>query len=153
MAVMRDRPCGGANFLVSFSGAGAGDARAAAAGFCEVIFPQFTFDPADAHAAGALQREGTESPGAAGGQRLILKRGVIGNLDLYAWWNKARRGRASRRRTVKIELLGEDQTTVVLTWHFRNARPVSLSYSPLRAVEGGIVIETLELAFDNMEMS
>ena len=78
---------------------------------------------------------------------------MIGHLDLYAWWNKARRGRAPRRRTVKIELLGEDQITVVLTWHFRNARPVSLSYSPLRAVEGGIVVETLELAFDNMEMS
>ncbi len=131
---MRDRPCGGANFLVGF---GAGDARAASAGFSEVIFPTFTLEPGD--------------PGA--GQSLVLKRGVTGSLDLYAWWNKARRGKAPQRRSVKVELLGEDQTSVVLTWHFRNARPVSLSYSPLNALEGSIVIETLELAFDRMEMA
>ena len=78
---------------------------------------------------------------------------MTGSLDLYAWWNKARRGKAPQRRSVKVELLGEDQTSVVLTWHFRNARPVSLSYSPLNALEGSIVIETLELAFDRMEMA
>lgn len=73
-------------------------------------------------------------------------------LDLYAWWNKARRGKAPQRRVVKIELLSEDQSTVVLTWRFRNVRPVSLSYSPLRASEGGIVMETMELAFESVEI-
>jgi hypothetical protein len=29
---------------------------------------------------------------------------------------------------------------------------VALAYSPLRAVETGVLIETLELAFDRMEM-
>ena len=54
---------------------------------------------------------------------------------------------------MKIELLSEDHSTVVLTWRFRNVRPVSLAYSPLRATDGGIVIETVELTFDNMDMS
>ena len=61
--------------------------------------------------------------------------------------------RDPKRRTVKIELLSEDLTTVVLTWHFREAYPVSLSYSPLRALDGGIVMESVALAFESMEMS
>jgi T4-like virus tail tube protein gp19 len=136
--VVPDRPCAGANFRVSF---GAGEASAAGAGFSEVVFPTFALDPADLPA-------GAGAPD----QTLVLKRGATGNLDLYAWWNKARRGKAPQRRTVKVELLGEDFESVVLTWLFRNARPVSLAYSPLNALEGGIVIETLELAFDRMEM-
>ena len=130
----RDQPCAGANFLVSF---GAGDARSASAGFSEVIFPTFTLDPPAA---------------TAPEQTLLLKRGVTGSLDLYAWWNKARHGKAPQRRTVKVELLAEDHETVVMTWLFRNARPVSLAYSPLNALQVSIVIETLELAFDRMEV-
>lgn len=134
--MLRDRPCTGANFLVSFGG---GDAHAARSGFSEVIFPTFTTEA---------------GPGAtAPGQSLVLKRGASGGLDLYAWWDKARRGKAPQRRTVKVELLGEDQRTVVLTWRFFNARPLSLAYSPLNALEAGIVIETLELAFERMEMA
>jgi hypothetical protein len=136
--VQRVRPCAGANFRVSF---GAGDARAASAGFSEVVFPTFELDPADRPADAGVR-----------GPTLFLKRGVTGNLDLYAWWNKARRGKAPQRRTVKVELLAEDFETVLLTWLFRNVRPVSLAYSPLNALEGSIVLETLELAFDRMEM-
>jgi hypothetical protein len=76
----------------------------------------------------------------------------MGSLDLYAWWDEVRRGTARRKRTVKVDLLGEDQSTVVLTWRFDNVRPVSLSYSPLRALEGGILMETIVLEFDTVEM-
>ena len=145
MAVMRDRPYGNSNFPVDF---GAGDNRSSTAGFSEVIFPPFAVDPSE-----SKQHQNANASDAAVDNRLILKRGLIGSLDLYAWWNKARRGKAPQRRTVKIELLSEDHSTVVLTWRFRNVRPVSLSYSPLRATDGGIVIETVELMFDNMEMS
>ena len=142
MAVMRDRPYGNSNFLVDF---GTDDSGAMTAGFSEVIFPPFVAGPTES------KQEQVEN--ATVGNVLILKRGLTGSLDLYTWWNKARRGKAPQRRTVKVELLSEDQTTMVLTWRFRNVRPVSLSYSPLRAVEGGIVIETVELAFDGKEMS
>ena len=39
-----------------------------------------------------------------------------------------------------------------MSWSFTNVRPVALAYSPLRAAETGVLIETLELAFDRMEM-
>jgi|CXWL01.1.fsa_nt_gi hypothetical protein len=149
MAEMRERPYAGANFLVDF---GAGDGRAASAGFCEVIFPVFRAAPDAWPAPTAPPAQGGGATGAAPSQHLVLRRGVTGSLDLYAWWNKARRGKAPQRRTLKIQLLGEDHATVVLTWRLRNVRPVSLGYSPLRALDGGVLIETLELAFDGMEM-
>ncbi|HEY4956392.1 MAG TPA: phage tail protein, partial [Caldimonas sp.] len=93
---------------------------------------------------------------AAGGSianRLVLRRGATGALDLYAWWDQARRGQAPPRRVVKVKLLDDDHATVLMTWRFRNVRPVSLAYSPLNALDGGILMETIELAFDAVEMS
>ncbi|UVT14279.1 MAG: phage tail protein [Nitrospira sp.] len=149
MAVISERPYRNSNFLVDV---GRGDSRSLIAGFAEVIFPDFIVD----------QREGPQRPHtvpqpveraeAAAANRLVLKRGVMGSMDLYAWWDEARKGRAPRPRTVKVDLLGEDQSTVVLTWRFDNVRPVSLSYSPLRAMDSGILMETIVLEFDRMEM-
>ncbi len=151
MAEQRERPYGNANFLVDL-GDGT-DVHASAAGFAEVVFPPFMVAAGRGgeHAAAAA---GASDAAAAGSHdRLILKRGVTGALNLYAWWHKARRGKAPQRRTVQVHLLAEDQATVVLTWRFRHARPVSLSYSPLRAMDGGVLIETLELEFDSVEMA
>ncbi len=135
MALQRDRPYLNANFLVDF---GDGTAESAAGGFSEVIFPAFVIGPrAD---------EGAAPPG-----HLILKRGFNGSLHLYNWWNKARQDRAEKE-TLHVRLLAEDHETVVAEWRFREVRPVSLSYSPLRANESGVVLETIEIAFEQMEM-
>jgi phage tail-like protein len=146
----RERPYGNAHFLVDL---GAGDPRAAASGFCEVIFPEFRIDAATARAA-EQDREhrlfGTA--GAAPPGRLILRRGVTGKLDLYGWWDKARRGKAPKRRSVTVHLLADDHETIVLSWRFSNARPVSLSYAPLRAQDGGVLLETIELEYERVEM-
>jgi phage tail-like protein len=150
MAVTRDRPYSNANFLVDL---GWGDSRSATMGFAEVIFPPCTIGNSEGRQHDAIARQGTETADIAAEQQIILKRGVIGSLDLYKWWDKARRGKAPQRRTLKIELLSDDHSTVVLTWRFRNVRPVSLCYSPLRAIEGGILMETVVLAFDSMEMA
>ena len=40
-----------------------------------------------------------------------------------------------------------------MTWRFRNVKPVSLAYSPLDALDGTVLMETIELAFDDVEMS
>lgn len=148
MAQQRDRPYGNANFLVDF---GDGKAGSAAGGFSEVVFPVFSAGTvaADTPAQTASKPETAQTESA---NRLILKRGFIGSLDLYAWWHKARDGRAPKRKTLQVKLLSEDHETVVTTWRFREVRPVSLSYSPLLANEGGILIETVEFAFDRMEM-
>jgi hypothetical protein len=135
---VRERPLLNSNFLVDF---GQRDPRHPSQGFAEVEFPPFRIHPAG---------EVPEPYGQE--QRLILRRGVCGELDLYAWWHKARRGKAPSRRSLKIHLLAEDQETVVLTWHFHRVRPVCLSYSPLLAQEGAVLMETIELAYDSFEM-
>jgi phage tail-like protein len=148
MAVPSDRPYGNANFVVDL-----GDgAEGPAAGFAEVVFPVFAVtQTTPREGATSLHEPHDATPGA--GERLILKRGVNGTLNLYAWWHKARSGKAPQRRTVQVHLLAEDHATVVFSWRFRHARPVSLSYSPLCALDGGVLIETLEVEFDRVEVA
>ncbi len=146
---MSEHPHTNSNFLVDL---GYGDPRSASAGFCEVIFPEFRIDshertePLQPSPALDHRYVGTSS------SYLILRRGATGLRDLYGWWDKARRGKAPQQRTVKISLLAEDHSSVVLTWYFRRARPVSLSYSPLNALQGSVLIESIELEFEMMEM-
>jgi len=148
MAQLRDRPYGIANFLVDF---GDGKSQSPAGGFSEVIFPLFDAEPAAVHGAATTVVRPHAAP-AASSNRLLLRRGFIGSLDLYAWWHKARAGRAPKRKTLQVKLLSEDHETVVAIWRFREVRPVTLSFSPLLANESGILIETVEFAFDRMEM-
>ena len=140
---VRGRPLGRSNFVVQWGGA-----SAAAQGFAEVIFPPF------AVAGGATVPDGAAGEGGvvATANHLILRRGATGVLDLYDWWELARRGQAPRRRVVTVRLLGADQRSVVMTWRFRNARPVSLAYSPLLAMDAGVLMETIAIAFDSVEM-
>ena len=149
MAVKSERPYRNSNFLVDL---GRGDSDSMLAGFAEVIFPDFIVDQPKGHQRPHMVPQPVEQAEVAAANRLVLKRGVMGSMDFYACWDEARKGAALRQRTVKVELLGEDQSTVVLTWRFDNVRPVSLSYSPLRAMEGGILMETLIVEFDRMEM-
>ena len=139
-AAARDRPLLNTNFVVELA-AGKGS------GFAEVVFGPFAAKPGT-----ALQPLATaiSTPVA---DRLVLRRGATGALDLYAWWRQARDGRAPPRRTVTVKLLAEDHATVLMTWRFRNVKPVSLAYSPLDALDGAVLMETIELAFDDVEMT
>ena len=147
MALVRDRPYSGANFLVDF---GDGNAWTATGGFSEVVFPEFVI--LRGKRAPRAQQPPADSVVERQRKNLILKRGATGALDLYDWWHKARLGKAPKGRLLQVHLLAEDQRTVVMSWRFTNVRPVALAYSPLRAAETSVLIETLELAFDRMEM-
>ena len=148
MAEQRDRPHGNSNFVVEF---GSGASRSGRTGFAEVVFAPFTIPETQPGRRAAPAVPAPASDAAA--QRLVLRRGVTGALDLYAWWDQARRGKAPPRRVMSVKLLAEDRATVVWTWRFRNVRPVSLSYSPLRGIEGGVLMETIELAYDDVAMA
>ena len=150
MAEQRDRPHGSSNFVVEF---GSGASRSGRTGFAEVVFAPFTIAERAPGRRAAASTQAAAPSSEAAAPRLILRRGVTGALDLYEWWDQARRGRAPPRRVMNVKLLAEDHATVVWTWRFRNVRPVSLSYSPLRGVDGGILMETIELAYDDVEMA
>ena len=106
---------------------------------------------------------------AEGGGELRLTRAVTGDKGLLAWLQMpvqqrpVRPGRiiegvrtvlpirAARVRTVSVTLL-DAQGQPVARYDFEGANPVSLALSPLDAVAGGILTETLTLAFAKVTM-
>ncbi len=141
------RPYANTNFRVDL-----GDPEIRDQGFCEVVFPEFRVDAREPASSSGAKRPSARYDDAEAPPYLILRRGVTGSLDLYAWWRKARRRKAPQRRTVEVHLLAGDHSTVVLTWSFRGVRPVSLGYAPLNALQGAVLIETIVLDFETMEM-
>ena len=139
------RPHLNAHFIVDF-GRGAPDV-----GFCEVVFPEFRIAPAE-----RVKRGGPpvapSPPTESHSRHLILRRGVTGSRDLYEWWDQVRQGGARQSRTVTVQLMTPDLSRAVLTWRFYKARPVCLSYAPLNALQATVLIESVELEFDKMEM-
>ena len=86
-------PFSALHFNVRISGAGmpGGDL-----GFSEVVFPPFPVS----ESAEATQRVASDpalDPPAAA-QNLVLRRGFDGRLDLYRWWDQARKRQALRGR-------------------------------------------------------
>jgi hypothetical protein len=136
----RDRPFLNTNFTVTLEAPGS---IVRAIGFCEVILPEL--------AARRPPKPAATEPDAAA-HRLVLRRGFDGTTDLRDWWKETRRRKTPRPWTVVVSLLAEDCRTVVATWIFTGARPVSLAYSPLHASEPAVVIETIALEFQDVEL-
>jgi len=67
-------------------------------------------------------------------------------------WDRTRRGQLRRWRVVTVRLFDGDGRTVLMTWRFHRARPVALTYSPLLAMEAGLLMETIEIAFGRVEI-
>ncbi len=133
------RPYGSFNFRVVL-----GESGRETLGFCEVVFPDF---PVPAPAARRRPAESTDRPAT-----LLLRRGFDGRPELYDWWNDVRRARKKPpARTVTVELLNETRRPVA-RWTFTGCRPVTLAYSPLDAQASAVLIETLELSFEKMEL-
>jgi phage tail-like protein len=147
MAVSRNLPYGNQHFLVDL-GTGTEVPQAA---FSQVILPDISIDVID-YRTGSSKESGVQKiAGLARYENAVLRRGVIGSLDLYAWINQVRNGDANARRTVRIFLLAEDRT-VVLTWILLRAWPAKYSFGELDAKGTDVAIEELVLAYERMEM-
>jgi len=149
MAVLRDQPYGNYNFLVDI---GDGNNDGPHAGFCEVILPPAEIEIIEYRTGNAKESGVTKIPGRQHYDNVILKRGVIGALNLYQWWDAVRNGNLSTRRTVTIQLLNEDRTDVVMTWKLLRAWPVKYTSPSLNGKGNEVAIETLELAFERLEI-
>ena len=149
MATIRDRPYANFNFLVNL---GVGDALEVQAGFTEVILPEARVDIIEYRNGNEKESGVRKLTGRERYENCILKRGVIGSLDLYAWWDDVRNGNDAVLRTVQIDLFSEDRTSPVLTWKLHRARPAAISFGPLQAAGKNILLESLELAFERLEV-
>ena len=149
MAQKRERPYSNFNFLVDL---GTGETAGPAAGFAEVIIPASAVDVIEYRTGNAKEGGVMKIPGREHYGNAILKRGIVGSLDLYAWWNDTRNG-GNTMRTVIIELQSEDRASVVMTWKLLRAWPCKIEGPALKGKGSEVAIETLELAFERLEIA
>ena len=149
MTITRERPYVNGNFQVDV---GSGDADTVRGGFLQVILPNACVEAVEYRAGNEKTNEPRKLIGSVRYENLVLRRGLIGELDLYEWWNDARNGDPDVRRTVTVSLLAEDRSAVVWHWKFTNAWPTKYSTSDLSAEGNEVVIEEIELTFERMEV-
>src|SRR5262245_30856631 len=149
MAVMRDLPYGQFNFLVDL---GDGQTEGADGGFQECS--PFTSTLVVAEYRNGNDRENTvrKITGLEKVDDVTLKRGVIGSLRLYNWFNDVRNGNVSGYRTVTISLQNEDHTAIAMTWKLFRARPIKYSAGPLNGKGTDVAMEELTLAYERLEV-
>jgi phage tail-like protein len=80
---------------------------------------------------------------------VTLKRGAIGNLELYDWLNKLRNGEQDER-TVTIELKSEDRTQTVQKWTLNRAKIIKSSFGPFNAKGTDVLMEELTIAYEQL---
>lgn len=142
MPTKRDNPYANFNFLVQLE-------DAPEAGFSEVELPEGRIEPIE-YREGADRGPVRKLPGRLSFGNVVLRRGLAGGTELFAWWKAVAEGQAARR-DVAIVLLDESRQPVA-TWRLRNAWPTRLAYGRLDARGNEIVIETLELAHEGFEL-
>lgn len=150
MAIARDRPYVNGKFLVDI---GSGDAETTRGAFTQVVLPDAIVTPVEYRAGNDRTNEPRKLPGSVTYQNLILRRGLIGETDLYEWWNRARNGSSDVRRDITISLLSEDSGDTVWQWRFRNAWPTRYTTTDLSAEGTDVVIEEIEICFEGLELS
>jgi phage tail-like protein len=82
---------------------------------------------------------------------LTLKRGIYqSDNEFFEWWNTVSLNTIERRDIV-ISLLNEEHEPV-MTWKVKNAWPVKVQSTDLKADGNEVAIETLELAHEGLAM-
>ena len=149
MAVQRDKAYCNFNFLVDL---GTGNTDGPGAGFEDALLPEVWLDVIEYRNGNDKENSARKNTGLEHCGTVVLKRGMTGILNLYQWYNDVRNGDQNAFRTVTIDLQNEDHSAVVLTWKLLRARPVKFKCGPLNAKGNDVVIETLELACERLEM-
>ena len=149
MAVMRDRPYTQFNFLVDL---GSGDASSVDAGFQEVTGLDSSVDVIEYRTGNSKESSPIKLTGLNRVSDVTLKRGVIGSLTLYQWFDEIRNGSQNALRTVRISLQSEDRADIVMTWRLLRARVIKHTSGPLNATGGDVAVEQIVLAYERLEL-
>lgn len=149
MAVVRDRPYTQFNFLVDL---GDGEVDGPHAGFQEVGGLETSVDVIEYRNGNARENGLIKLTGLNRVADISLRRGIIGSLNLYQWFNDVRNGNQNALRTVTIQLQNEDHTAPVMTWRLLRARIIKHSSGPLNARGTEVAMEELVLACERLEI-
>jgi len=145
MAIAQDHPYGNAQYRVDIP------AFPQAQAFDEVLLPELLIEVEEFREGMDLARTPRKSPAMIRYTDLVLRRGFAGQLDLYQWWTLAASSNPTARQTVVVHLLNENRD-VVVSWRLTNAFPVRYAFSPLNALDGSLLVETLEVSCDSVAL-
>lgn len=142
----REQPLTGRNFQVflGVEGSRGGSVRRLEVAFSEVIFPSFRLDGRD------RLDDRMPAPDPRPTANLVLRRGHTGGKELFALWRAARDKENQQLRAVEVNVLDESFERVA-AWHFSGCHVVSLDYTMLDALDGGVLKESLEISFKRMD--
>jgi phage tail-like protein len=143
VAVQRDNPYPNFNFVVDIGGK-------EAIAFSEVEIAAAEIEAIEYREGGDRTSAARKLPGRVRYGNVVLRRGIAGDLELWEWFKSVRDGQL-QRRNVTITLLDE-QRNPVQRWLLRDAWPAKYDPSDLNAKGNEVLIETVELAVEGIEV-
>ncbi|NUO64752.1 MAG: phage tail protein [Gemmatimonadaceae bacterium] len=146
MAITRPNPYSAFNFTVEIDGA-------QIAAFQEVSGLDSENTPIEYREGADAMNTVRKLPGIEKYPNCTCKRGITGSLVLWEWRKEVRDGGTAfpPTRNVTINLL-DDQHNAVLKWKLTNAWCTKLTGPSLNAKGNEIAIETMELAYDRLDI-
>jgi phage tail-like protein len=121
------------------------------AGFSICVIPDSSVDVIEYREGGDDVTGVRKLPGRVRYSNLVLKRGLTNSQDLWNWYKNVATGVADKRQ-VTVTLL-DDTRNPVMKWIFYNAWPTKYETSPLQGKDNDVVIESLEIAHERMDLS
>lgn len=158
MAKERNRPYSQFNFRVSWTPATGNQGEAlneedVKAGFQEVSGLGMEITVAEYRAGNSKTNESIKITGTVKTPDVTLKRGVIGQTDLYEWLNEVRDGSQNHLKDVTIMLKSEDRKDDAMKWTLYSARPIKYTGPALNGKGTDLAIEELVLSAERIEMA
>lgn len=119
--------------------------------FARVRLPRLERDVIRYREGGSPEEISLSMPGLLKVGECVLERGVVpADDEFFKWLNTAAVGTVERR-DVAIKLL-DAQHQPVMIWHLRNCFPSVLDWSILDAQHSSVLIETLHLATQSVQV-
>ena len=118
-------------------------------GFTEVTGLEVSTDVIEYRDGASPEYHKIKMPGMQKFSNVTLKRGTFkGDNDFYNWWNTVALNTIVRR-DVTVSLLNESHEPVVV-WKIKNAWPLKVQSTDLKADGNEVAIESLELAHEGL---
>ena len=142
MAVSRNDPYVAFNYLIEIGGIRVG-------GFNEVSGLDAEIEPVD-------YRNGDEDfvarklPGLKKFPNIVLKRGIIGDLDAFQWFQLGALGTVDRREGAVI--MRDEERNEVMRWKFVRGWACKYTGPSLKADSSAVAIESIEICHEGMQV-
>jgi len=118
-------------------------------GFTEVTGLEVSTDVIEYRDGASLEYSKTKMPGMQKFGNITMKRGTFqSDNEFYNWWNTHALN-TIERRDITIALLNETHSPVVV-WKIKNAWPVKVTSTDLKADGNEVAIETIEIAHEGL---